>query len=198
MRELLLFVFVVAFTGGTSALDECLSSPCQNGGTCLDGDYGFYTCLCPENYNGFNCELVFLTTGCGRTFTEPTGIITSPNYPGNYTSRQICVYFIRVHGATEISLTITNFKLEEEKDILRIEEGYVAVDSFVGALTGDLTASLPMTTIYQSGGVWIFFATDRNIEDRGFRIEYGAGKFTYLIASESTDHCTVLMYVKVR
>ena len=123
---------------------------------------------------------MLLATGCGQTFTEPTGIITSPNYPGNYTSRQQCVYYIRVHGATEISLTITNFKLEEEKDILGIGVGYEAIDTFVGALTGDLTAQLPRTTIYQSGGVWIYFATDRNIEDSGFRIEYGAGKFTFL------------------
>ena len=28
-------------------IDECLSNPCRNGGTCIDG-LGGYTCLCPE------------------------------------------------------------------------------------------------------------------------------------------------------
>lgn len=39
-------------------MDECSSSPCQHGGTCMDGING-YTCNCTEDYMGTNCELQY-------------------------------------------------------------------------------------------------------------------------------------------
>ena len=36
-------------------IDECLSSPCQNGATCVQGDNN-YTCSCPGGFQGRNCE----------------------------------------------------------------------------------------------------------------------------------------------
>ena len=37
------------------AIDECLSNPCQNDGTCQDGDAS-YNCTCASGYHGTNCE----------------------------------------------------------------------------------------------------------------------------------------------
>ncbi len=37
-------------------IDECNSSPCQNGGLCLDHENG-YTCFCRGGYTGTNCEI---------------------------------------------------------------------------------------------------------------------------------------------
>lgn len=36
-------------------IDECLSQPCQNNGTC-DDLIGHYSCNCPEDFIGVNCE----------------------------------------------------------------------------------------------------------------------------------------------
>lgn len=36
-------------------INECASTPCQNGGTCEDG-INAYTCTCPANYTGVNCD----------------------------------------------------------------------------------------------------------------------------------------------
>jgi hypothetical protein len=36
-------------------VDECASSPCQYGGTCVDGING-YTCNCAPGYTGVKCE----------------------------------------------------------------------------------------------------------------------------------------------
>ena len=36
-------------------VDECASSPCQNGGTCLD-QINSYNCSCVAGYNGSECE----------------------------------------------------------------------------------------------------------------------------------------------
>ena len=34
---------------------ECLSSPCQNGGSCYDQVNGYF-CTCQQGYNGDECE----------------------------------------------------------------------------------------------------------------------------------------------
>ena len=36
--------------------DDCLSAPCENGGTCKDGNNA-YTCVCESGYVGPNCAL---------------------------------------------------------------------------------------------------------------------------------------------
>uniref|UniRef100_H9GQ52 Zonadhesin n=1 Tax=Anolis carolinensis TaxID=28377 RepID=H9GQ52_ANOCA len=47
------------FTRGCFQVTPCLSSPCQNEGTCLDESEGFL-CLCPEGYAGPRCEEALL------------------------------------------------------------------------------------------------------------------------------------------
>ena len=36
-------------------IDDCASSPCQNGGSCTD-QVNSYTCNCADGYDGTNCE----------------------------------------------------------------------------------------------------------------------------------------------
>ncbi|KAH3855953.1 hypothetical protein DPMN_098529 [Dreissena polymorpha] len=36
-------------------LNECLSAPCQNNGTC-DNTIGSFNCACAQNYTGATCE----------------------------------------------------------------------------------------------------------------------------------------------
>lgn len=36
-------------------VDNCSSSPCKNGGTCVDG-VDSYTCKCPAGFSGKNCQ----------------------------------------------------------------------------------------------------------------------------------------------
>ena len=36
-------------------IDECESSPCQNGGSCSDS-INLYNCTCVAGYTGLNCE----------------------------------------------------------------------------------------------------------------------------------------------
>ncbi len=46
------------FTGpncDTDLIDQCLSNPCQNGGTCTDGSLS-YSCECFTEFSGVNCE----------------------------------------------------------------------------------------------------------------------------------------------
>lgn len=38
-----------------NSFDDCRNSPCRNGGTCVDG-YNSYTCVCPSDRTGQDCE----------------------------------------------------------------------------------------------------------------------------------------------
>lgn len=39
-----------------SEINECLSFPCKNGGSCKDL-INNYTCACVPGYTGYNCQL---------------------------------------------------------------------------------------------------------------------------------------------
>ena len=53
-----------------------------------------------------------LTSGCGGEFVTPTGVITSPNYPGQYPHRRFCIWTIRVADDRRVTLTFDDFDLE--------------------------------------------------------------------------------------
>lgn len=36
-------------------ISECVSNPCQNGGTCVEG-VNQYKCTCPQNWSGSHCQ----------------------------------------------------------------------------------------------------------------------------------------------
>ena len=55
-------------------------------------------------------------SACGTTLTSLTGVIQSPNFPNDYTNGLDCVYVISVPDTYRVTLTFTNFDVENSTD----------------------------------------------------------------------------------
>lgn len=51
----LFILFIPIFLLSELDINECASTPCQNGGTCVDKVNGF-SCKCVAGFTGENCE----------------------------------------------------------------------------------------------------------------------------------------------
>ncbi|XP_061169151.1 neurogenic locus notch homolog protein 2-like [Saccostrea echinata] len=69
------------------SIDDCLSNPCQNGGTCED-QLGKYVCHCIGSTTDKNCYipgLPVVSTGSGRTISLGGSVTISCSVSGSYT-----------------------------------------------------------------------------------------------------------------
>lgn len=44
-------------------VDECLSTPCANNGTCINNK-GSYTCVCKRGWTDLNCDIGMSCNAC--------------------------------------------------------------------------------------------------------------------------------------
>lgn len=70
-------------------IDECASSPCENGGTCQDF-LNAYSCDCVAGYLGDNCEIGAISIGKVETQHLPVKKQNSLNTPGQTTHIVVC------------------------------------------------------------------------------------------------------------
>ena len=56
-------------TGAWALIDPCLSLPCQNGGLCVPGLGGTFTCVCLPGFTGTLCENAVTTTTTSSSTT---------------------------------------------------------------------------------------------------------------------------------
>ena len=80
------FVFTASPTNprpDPSLVAPCDSSPCQNSGTCTNGNGAAYTCSCSNNYSGLHCEIPPVP-GCDSNPCQNGGTCTNGDF-GAYT-----------------------------------------------------------------------------------------------------------------
>ena len=102
-------------------IDECASSPCQNGGSCTDQVYN-YTCSCVGGYGGANCENDYSDPCFTPQYyiidalneTHSSGVIFSPDYPSSYPNSASCSWYIIAEEGQIVQFTFTEFDLENK------------------------------------------------------------------------------------
>lgn len=150
-------------------LNECYSSPCENGGSC-DGDPKRFICTCPKGFAGQNCEIKLYhwvkTFSCSGTATlTSTWVIRSSNYPSNYGNSKTCTW--EIASFHRFKLVFTYFYTESCCDVLYVHNGNSPSAPLIGRYSGAHTGKV----VHSKGpNMFVKFRTDGPVTTKGFEI----------------------------
>ncbi|XP_069122184.1 cubilin-like [Argopecten irradians] len=121
------------------------------------------------NGNGFSANW---TVGCGSVYTEESGRIVSPGFPGMYENHLLCNYTIISDPQRFIVLRFSMFDLEGGSscpyDYLQAFAGNSSSGRRLGRFCGT-TVPQPISSL---GMMFLQFRTDLSIIGRGFSLDY--------------------------
>ena len=93
---------------------------------------------------------------CGGNFSDASGVLTSPNYPGNYPDDADCTFLISGPDGSVISFTITNMDIEDDDecsfDVLKIGDGDSSGSNLIDEYCGSSTHGPIVST---GNSIWI-------------------------------------------
>jgi len=115
---------------------------------------------------------------CGNMYLQAgvtPKVLTSPNYPGNYSLNTYCDWNIRANGSNRIALNIIEFDTELNYDIMQVYNSYSY--TLIEQLSGHVD---PQTLVSSEPQIYIGFSSDSIITDKGFQM-------TYQIYNDSQD-----------
>ncbi|XP_030236206.1 ST14 transmembrane serine protease matriptase a [Gadus morhua] len=109
---------------------------------------------------------------CGGALSAAGGTFTSPNFPNYYPPNTVCVWTITVPSGKWISLTFTQFFLNEpgQGNSKKCNKDYVEVNS--KKLCGEKTGHVVETV--KNNQATVTFSSDHSYVDRGFNVTYKA------------------------
>uniref|UniRef100_UPI00398F64EE cubilin n=1 Tax=Pristiophorus japonicus TaxID=55135 RepID=UPI00398F64EE len=160
-------------TNCTQNINECASIPCQNDGICTDG-VNSYSCTCTTDWTGPQCQIPQQADpGCGGTYGDSEGILSSPNWPNPYPSSRQCIYIIRQPTGERIHLHFRHMELESQNscssDSIEVRDGDAETDPLIGKFCGS-TPPAPITT--SGNKLWLKFKADASASKGGFLAVY--------------------------
>uniref|UniRef100_A0A803YRR2 CUB and Sushi multiple domains 2 n=1 Tax=Meleagris gallopavo TaxID=9103 RepID=A0A803YRR2_MELGA len=142
-----------------------------------DGGYdieGVSTLTCIMGEDGkpaWNKPRPTCTAPCGGQYTGSDGVVLSPNYPQNYTSGQVCLYFIVVPKDYVVFGQFAFFQTALN-DIIEVHDGPNQHSRLLSSLSGSHTGeSLPLATTNQ---ILIKFSSKGQSTAKGFHFVYQA------------------------
>ncbi|XP_062818489.1 CUB and sushi domain-containing protein 2 isoform X3 [Anolis carolinensis] len=111
------------------------------------------------------------TAPCGGQYTGSDGVVLSPNYPRNYTTGQVCLYFIVVPKDYVVFGQFAFFQTALH-DIIEVHDGPNQHSRLLSSLSGSHTGeSLPLATTNQ---ILIKFSAKGQATAKGFHFVYQA------------------------
>ncbi|XP_069815839.1 cubilin [Dendropsophus ebraccatus] len=123
---------------------------------------------------GFSASYMSInaSTACDITYTEASGVLTSPHYPSNYPTNRDCVYVISAEANMQIRLNFTSFSLERSpgcsKDYVEIRDG----GYHTSPLLGRFCEERPPDIISHSNKLWVKFRSDSSYTYPGFTAQW--------------------------
>lgn len=115
---------------------------------------------------------------CGGQFTEESGTLHSPMYPGTYHSSRLCLYEIVQPPGKRIVLNILDMEIEGLSrnncyfDYLEIYDGDNENSTKLATLCGD-AEDMPTDPFYSTHNYMLLkFASDTSLQFRGFNANY--------------------------
>ncbi|CAO4380788.1 unnamed protein product [Caenorhabditis nigoni] len=101
--------------------------------------------------------------------TGQNGSFTSPNYPNNYDPYTEQLYYITAPVGFQVNVTITDFVLEQNYDVLEVyNASYVSASNLIANLTGPSVA--PWSWLSPSRYVTMRFKSDAIVQKKGFSL----------------------------
>ncbi|CAM9270170.1 unnamed protein product, partial [Lampetra planeri] len=153
-------------------INECSSSPCQNGGTCTDADNGFL-CSCTAQWTGPLCQIQ--QQECGGSLSGPAGSFSYPNTPGHddYNHQVSCAWVIRIQQNQILRITFPFFDLESSSncnyDFLQIHDGDTASAYMIGKYCGQ---NNPAELFSSHNSLYFWFRSDQSVSRGGFTVAW--------------------------
>lgn len=157
----------------SSPIDNCDSSPCRNGGTCINQQTGF-TCVCPSDWKGPTCEEE--QQSCGGLLNSPSGFLKFPSvYGTQYPHQRSCAWVISTEAGKVLNLTFHTFHLEFSHDcsfdFLQINDGPNAGSHVIGRFCGTVPpGNGSLVTTHNK--VYLWFRSDHSVSGDGFEISW--------------------------
>ncbi|KAM9738006.1 CUB and sushi domain-containing protein 3 isoform 2-T2 [Menidia menidia] len=102
---------------------------------------------------------------CGGTVRGGSGVVTSPNYPGNYGNQADCTWILLAEPGDTISVIFTDFQTEEKYDYLEVEGSEPPTIWLSGS-------NVPSPIVSNKNWLRLHFVTDNNHRYRGFSAHY--------------------------
>ncbi|XP_070576306.1 bone morphogenetic protein 1 homolog [Ptychodera flava] len=107
---------------------------------------------------------------CGGIFYGDFGQISSPGYPGFYSTKQDCTYIILAGSSdAQIFLYFKMFHLEPIYDVVKIYDGVSFSGTLIGEYSGD---SIPDVVTSTTSALTLTFSSDFSANRPGFLAEY--------------------------
>ncbi|XP_078308210.1 CUB and sushi domain-containing protein 2 isoform X3 [Panthera onca] len=142
-----------------------------HGGYEVEGASTLSCILGPDGKPAWNNPRPVCTAPCGGQYVGSDGVVLSPNYPQNYTSGQICLYFVTVPKDYVVFGQFAFFHTALN-DVVEVHDGHSQHSRLLSSLSGSHTGeSLPLAT---SNQVLIKFSAKGPAPARGFHFVYQA------------------------
>ncbi|XP_078391727.1 cubilin [Cetorhinus maximus] len=130
-----------------------------------------------KNVSDRGFQITYITLppdpGCGGTYEDSKGILTSPNWPNPYPSSRQCIYVIRQPTGERIHLQFTQMELESHDSCssayIEVHDGEAGTDPLIGKFCG---ATLPAPITTSGNTLWLKFKADISVSKGGFLAEY--------------------------